>query len=249
MPVNLTLSVGTLFGFLLVLTRVAGAFVFVPLPGVGSAIAPARAAFALGFTLALASRWPVVEGGIPSPGTCQLFDLLKGTVRITCCSDVPLGAFLSGGVDSSTIVGLMREVITGELSPPPSVLKRKRTTNCRTRARWPSGFTPNTTSTSSTPTSSICFRLLYPRDEPFADSSAIPTYYVSKTARENVTVALSGEAEMNCLPGTRVFGWGNWSIDCGEHSGRCGFWARSPVCSPMTSDSKPGTRWKASRAV
>jgi flagellar biosynthetic protein FliR len=69
MPVNLTLSVGTLFGFLLVLTRVAGAFVFVPLPGIGSAIAPARAAFALGFTLALASRWPVVEGGNPALGT------------------------------------------------------------------------------------------------------------------------------------------------------------------------------------
>ena len=44
----------------------------------------------------------------------QLFDLLKGTVKDHLLSDVPLGAFLSGGIDSSTIVGLMREVITGE---------------------------------------------------------------------------------------------------------------------------------------
>jgi flagellar biosynthetic protein FliR len=73
MPVNLILSTGTLFGFLLVLARVAGAFVFVPLPGVGSAIAPARAAFALGFTVALASRWPAVEGGIPAPGALAVW--------------------------------------------------------------------------------------------------------------------------------------------------------------------------------
>src|SRR5882724_10633756 len=45
----------------------------------------------------------------------QLFDLLKGTVKDHLLSDVPLGAFLSGGVDSSTIVGLMRQVITGRL--------------------------------------------------------------------------------------------------------------------------------------
>ena len=68
MPVNLTLSLGTLLGFLLVLTRVAGAFVFVPLPGLSGVLAPVRVAFLFGFTLALASRWPVVAGGMPAPG-------------------------------------------------------------------------------------------------------------------------------------------------------------------------------------
>lgn len=67
MPINLTLSLGTLFAFLLVLTRVGGAFVFVPLPGLQSAPMPARAAFALGFTLALAARWPVISAASVSP--------------------------------------------------------------------------------------------------------------------------------------------------------------------------------------
>lgn len=62
MPTELTFSAGTLYSFLIVLARVSGAVVFVPLPGLRSAIAPARIALALSFTLALASRWPVVDG-------------------------------------------------------------------------------------------------------------------------------------------------------------------------------------------
>ena len=60
MPANATLSVGTLYGFLLVLARIGGSLIFVPLPGVKGAPEPARVALALGFTLALYSRWPVV---------------------------------------------------------------------------------------------------------------------------------------------------------------------------------------------
>jgi flagellar biosynthetic protein FliR len=63
MPASLTLSVGTLYAFLLVLARVGGALVFVPLPGVKGAPQPARAALALGFTLALSARWPAVDAG------------------------------------------------------------------------------------------------------------------------------------------------------------------------------------------
>jgi len=58
MPVSLTFSAQTLYGFLLVLARVAGALVFVPLPGVKGAPEAVRAALALGFTLALFPRWP-----------------------------------------------------------------------------------------------------------------------------------------------------------------------------------------------
>jgi flagellar biosynthetic protein FliR len=63
MHTDLTLSVGTLFAFLLVLARVAGALVFVPLPGIKSAPEPVRVAFALGFTIALFGQWPRVEAG------------------------------------------------------------------------------------------------------------------------------------------------------------------------------------------
>ena len=68
MPANLTLSFGTLFSFLLVLARVTGALVFIPLPGISSVLAPIRVAFSLGFTLALAPRWPALSNGLPSTG-------------------------------------------------------------------------------------------------------------------------------------------------------------------------------------
>jgi len=68
MPANLTLSVGTLLAFLLVLMRVGGALVFVPLPGVKAAPEPVRAALALGFTLALYGCWPAVDASVVTAG-------------------------------------------------------------------------------------------------------------------------------------------------------------------------------------
>jgi flagellar biosynthetic protein FliR len=61
MRASVTLPVETLYAFMLVLARVAGALVFVPLPGMKGGPQPARAALALGFTLALYSRWPAVH--------------------------------------------------------------------------------------------------------------------------------------------------------------------------------------------
>lgn len=63
MPASLTLSIGTLYSFLLVLARVGGALVLVPLPGIGGAPQPVRAALALAFTLALSASWPVIDAG------------------------------------------------------------------------------------------------------------------------------------------------------------------------------------------
>ena len=60
MPADLALSAGTLYAFVLVLARVGGALVFVPLPGIKSAPEPVRAALALGLTLALFAKWPMV---------------------------------------------------------------------------------------------------------------------------------------------------------------------------------------------
>jgi flagellar biosynthesis protein FliR len=68
MPTELTFSAGTLYAFLLVLARVAGALGFVPIPGFRSAVEPARVALALAITMALASRWPVVDARFVTPG-------------------------------------------------------------------------------------------------------------------------------------------------------------------------------------
>ena len=64
MPASVTLSAGTLYAFLLVLARVGGALIFVPLPGIKGGPLPARTALALGFTLALYGRWPAVNAEV-----------------------------------------------------------------------------------------------------------------------------------------------------------------------------------------
>lgn len=67
MPGDLTITAGMLYSFLLVLARVGGALVFVPLPGMNGAPAAARVALAAGLTLALAARWPAVDPAAVSP--------------------------------------------------------------------------------------------------------------------------------------------------------------------------------------
>ena len=68
MPASLHLTNGLLFAFLLVLARVAGVFALVPLPGMRAAPEPARAALAVGVTLALFARWPSIEATGFGPG-------------------------------------------------------------------------------------------------------------------------------------------------------------------------------------
>lgn len=82
MPASLTFSAGTLFGFLLVLARVSGALVFVPLPGIRAAGETARAALALAVTIALASRWPSIAGEISAP-TLLLWVAAEAALGIT----------------------------------------------------------------------------------------------------------------------------------------------------------------------
>ena len=124
----------------------------------------------------------------------QLFDLLKGTVKNHLLSDVPLGAFLSGGVDSSTIVGLMQQVMTGKLVTSSIGFEEESYNELPFARQMAQRFHSEHHEHVVRPDIEHLFPLIvWSFDEPFADSSAIPTYYVSKTAREHVTVALSGD--------------------------------------------------------
>ena len=82
MPANLALSAGTLYGFLLVLARVGGSLIFVPLPGVRSAPEPARIALALGFTLALYAQWPMVRADTVTVATLAGWALAEAAVGL-----------------------------------------------------------------------------------------------------------------------------------------------------------------------
>jgi flagellar biosynthetic protein FliR len=96
MHTNFTLSTGTLFAFLLVLARVAGALIFVPFPGLKSAPDTVRAALALGFTLALYGQWPAVDASNVGPARLIGWTLSEASIGIAIgvCVAIVLEAFL-----------------------------------------------------------------------------------------------------------------------------------------------------------
>jgi asparagine synthase (glutamine-hydrolysing) len=124
----------------------------------------------------------------------ELLDLLNDAVRRRLVSDVPLGAFLSGGLDSSTVVALMRRSHNGPIKtfsigfhdPSYDELPYARLVARR--------FDTDHTELAVTPdVTHLVPKLVHSFDEPFADSSAIPTYYLSQLTRQHVTVALGGD--------------------------------------------------------
>jgi asparagine synthase (glutamine-hydrolysing) len=124
----------------------------------------------------------------------ELRALLTSAVELRLESDVPLGAFLSGGVDSSLVVGLMQKLVREPVKTfsigfahrdfNESAFAREVATRLGTDHREfrvePQAI-------------EVLEKLAWHYDEPFADSSAIPTYYVAKLSREHVTVALTGD--------------------------------------------------------
>lgn len=143
--------------------------------------------------------WDIPSFGTFDPGSEQecldeLERRLDEAVRIRLVSDVPLGALLSGGVDSSTIVALMARAHPGpvktfsigfrhedfdESTHARAVADRFRTNHHELIIDANFGETLE--------------KLTHMLEEPFADSSIIPTYHVSLLARQHVTVALSGD--------------------------------------------------------
>src|SRR5438309_1613064 len=143
--------------------------------------------------------WDLPEYGTNNPGSeeeCleELEQRLAEAVRIRLISDVPLGALLSGGVDSSVVVALMARASSGpvktfsigfenedfsELQYARLVARRYGTDHHEMVVN------PNIAETLN--------KLSHMMEEPFGDSSMIPTYYVSAMARKHVTVALAGD--------------------------------------------------------
>jgi asparagine synthase (glutamine-hydrolysing) len=117
-------------------------------------------------------------------------------------SDVPLGAFLSGGVDSSAVVAMMARVGGGRVKTFSIGFSAKEYDETRYARMVAERYATDHEELVVEPDAiTVLPRLVWHYGEPFADPSAIPTYYVSEMARRKVTVALNGDGGDECFLG------------------------------------------------
>jgi asparagine synthase (glutamine-hydrolysing) len=140
------------------------------------------------------------------PSADRLLDALKEAVRLRLRADVPLGAFLSGGIDSSLIVALMasasdRAVKTHTIGFVEDGYDERAYAR-ETAERYHTEHFEKVVQANAT---DVIDRLSWFFDEPFGDSSAVPTYYLSGATRERVTVALSGDGGDENFAGYRRY--------------------------------------------
>lgn len=138
----------------------------------------------------------------------RIMEKLKESVELRMIADVPLGAFLSGGIDSSAIVGIMSKLSSQSVKTFSIGFKEKKYNELPYARMIARKFNTDHKEFIVKPNAIEVLPMLVKQyEEPFADSSALPTYYVSKLTREHVTVALNGDG------GDENFaGYGRYSI-------------------------------------
>ncbi len=137
---------------------------------------------------------PRVERMSESEAKNRLSELLKDSVRLQLVSDVPLGAFLSGGIDSSIVVSLMAGLIERPVKTFSIGFKESSYNELKyARAVAQKYNTDHHEFTIEAKALDLTEKLIKQFDEPFGDFSIFPTYLVSMMARDFVTVVLSGD--------------------------------------------------------
>ncbi len=136
----------------------------------------------------------------------ELIVRLREAVKIRLKAEVPLGAFLSGGVDSSAIVAMMAGLMKEPVNTCSIAFSHKDFDESQYAEQVARQYqTQHYTDTVDTDDYALLDTLADLYDEPYADSSAIPTYRVCQLARKRVTVALSGDGGDENLAGYRRY--------------------------------------------
>lgn len=176
----------------------------------------------------------------------ELDSLLTEAVRMRLISEVPLGAFLSGGVDSTTVVAYMAKTSESPVLAT-SVGFAERAHNEVEKARRISAHLGCRLDTKmiAPKVEELLPRLAWHFDEPFADSSAVPTYYVSAAARERVTVALSGDGGDELWAGYPWHRVERWEAQMRERLGSvgCGLASRLGQLLPLSTKGARSLRY------
>ncbi|MEK6320332.1 MAG: asparagine synthase (glutamine-hydrolyzing) [Acidobacteriota bacterium] len=132
----------------------------------------------------------------------RVVGLLRDAVRVRLMSDVPLGAFLSGGIDSSAVVALMSELSSERVKTFSIGFEEQEFNETGHARRVAERFGTDHHEFIVRPIAiDVLPKLVKHYGEPYADSSAIPTYYLAKMTRQHVTVALNGDGGDECFAG------------------------------------------------
>jgi len=124
----------------------------------------------------------------------QLYEELYEATKIRMIADVPLGAFLSGGVDSSVIVALMSKISSKPVKTFSIGFKEEKFSELNYAKEVADMYgTEHTEFIVEANMADVLPKLVWHYSEPYADSSALPSYYVSRETRREVTVALNGD--------------------------------------------------------